>query len=98
MTSYERNAMLAAWHDTKELRMPSCDLPPVFGKLRRALKLRSEAFFASMSFLVKCKDLDESEYVGEASFTEVRRWPPLEWHEKVVKRLHNANPAELFGI
>jgi hypothetical protein len=94
MTSDERNAMLAGWPDTKELRMPFCDLRPVFGRLRRALKLRSEAVFASMSFLVKCKDLDESEYIGEASFSEVRRWPPLAWREKAIKRLHTETCAE----
>jgi hypothetical protein len=98
VTSYERNAMLADWPDAKELRMPLCDLRPVFGRLRRALKLRIEAFFASMSFLVKCKDLDESEYIGEASFSEIRRWPPLAWHKKAIKRLHTENCAESFGI
>jgi len=75
---------------TKEFRMPFCDLRPVFSGVRRALKVRSEILFASMSVLVKCKDLDESEHIGEASISEVRRWPPLAWHGE--------NCAESFGI
>jgi hypothetical protein len=98
VTSDKRDAMLAGWPDTKELRMLFCDLRPVFSRLRRALKLRGETVFASMSVLVKCKDLDESEHIGEASYSEVRRWPPLAWPKKAVKKLHTENCAESFGI
>lgn len=39
MTSDKRHGMLAGC-DTKELRMPFCDLRPVFSRLRRAVKLQ----------------------------------------------------------
>jgi hypothetical protein len=71
VTSDKRNAMLAGWPNTKELRMPFCDLRPVFGRLGRTLKLRRETVFASMSVLIKCKNLDESEHIGEVP-SEIR--------------------------